>query len=80
MSRENKNAILSMWTIYGKTADFPQHFVARKWNVGVKSQTPTAHIILELDVEILRQHMLSKGLTLIPRFETDHPSIIEVWL
>jgi hypothetical protein len=69
---------LDMWTIYDHPLDFPNHFVARRWEVTEEAR-PTNQIMVAPTLAILRA-MLPPGLTRILRDPRDEPAIVETWL
>jgi hypothetical protein len=71
---------LHMWTVYDHPRDYPDHYVARRFEVrgGVAAATNEAYLAHQLYP--LREAMLSMGLTALPRMENDDPCIIETWL
>ena len=71
--------ILSMWTIYNHPADYPNYFVARRWEVQAGKESPTTDVLLDVDLDKLRAK-LPPGLYCLPRFQGDDPVIMEVWL
>lgn len=70
---------LSLWTVYEKPADFPNHYVARRFEVqGIQHSATNDHIVAD-SLGSLR-NMLPQGLRCIPRFPQDDPHIVEVWI
>jgi hypothetical protein len=71
---------LEMWTIYDHPADYPDHYVARKWLIGSKRIEPEAtdEVLLEIDLDVLRKR-IPPWLYCMPRQSGDDPKIIEVW-
>lgn len=72
--------VLSMWTIYERPRDFPDRFVARRWEIrqGVPEPVPTGDMILGLTLDSLRSR-LPEGLHCQPRAPGDEAHIVEVW-
>lgn len=68
---------LSMWTVYGKPLDYPNHFVARRWLAGA-TVVATSDVLLAGDLASLRAK-LPQGLHCLPAQPGDDPSIIETW-
>ncbi len=70
-----------MWVIYDHPSDFPDVFIARRWDATRIGSRPTKHTITgdtleEVRVGINKTH----GLCLVPREQLDDPRIVEVWL
>ena len=78
----SKRGALSTWTIYDHPRDFPDLFVARRFESGTGDPEPvaTSDIIGAHGLEPLREMMKRAGLTVLPRMEGDQPQIVEVWL
>jgi hypothetical protein len=73
-------ACLNIWTVYDHPKDFPDVYVARRWEVSRAGIVATSSIIFSLDLNQLRPVLDSMGLTCMPRAENDDPSIVECWL
>jgi len=71
---------LEMWTVYDHPADYPDHYVARKWLVGKKYAEPEAtdEILIDADLDELRKR-IPPWLYCMPRQEGDDSKIVEVW-
>lgn len=67
---------LPMWVIYDHPTDFPDHFVARRWD----GLTPTDDTIKSDQLGTIRFAMRTLGLVCLARQEGDDAKIIEVWL
>lgn len=71
---------LSMWTVYERPRDYPEHYVARRWeNVGGREPVPTTDVFVAASLAEVRA-LLPPGLHCIPRFPDDQPVIVEIWL
>lgn len=78
----NQPRALSLWTIYKHPRDYPQHYVARRSEIGgqpgsgikITDDMFTADTLNEL------RALLPLGLVCIPRLEHDDPVIVEVWM
>jgi hypothetical protein len=71
----------AVWTIYDHPSDFPEHFVARRWEIGPGEVRPTGSFIQASELEVLRTMLLTElGLTPIPRSPGDDPVIVETWM
>lgn len=72
-------SVLSMWIIYDHPLDFPQYFVARRWEAHPGRPMPTDDLMMAEDLGDLRD-ALPEGLYPLARDEMDDPTIVEVWL
>jgi hypothetical protein len=72
-------ATLELWTIYDHPADYPNHYVARKWLAGRGGEEATSHVLMDTDLDLLRKK-LPPWLYCMPRQELDDPVIIETWV
>jgi len=66
---------LTIWTVYDHPSDFPDYFVARKFDMNI----PTQDYIADKSLTIIRDWLQGQGLTFLPRQEDDDPNIIEIW-
>jgi hypothetical protein len=72
---------LSMWTLYRRTLDLPQHeIVARRWEIDRDGPWPTNEWQPFETLDAARREMMAKGLTCITRSPSDDPVIVETWL
>lgn len=73
---------LSMWTVYDHPRDFPNNYVARRFEIGGGGSGPkiTTDLMVGFDLEQMRGYLRSLGLTVIPRSEGDDPVIVECWI
>jgi len=72
---------LVMWTIYDHPSDWPDWYVARPYTIGDGPEpVPGDTVILERDLERLRDQMQRRGLVKLMRNEGDHPNVVETWL
>jgi len=73
--------ILSIWTLYDRPLDMPEHYVARRFEIRQGGEGgPTHDYIRDSDLESLRGEMVSRGLYCLGRQAGDDPKIIEIWL
>lgn len=70
---------LTMWVVYDHPRDYPDAFVARRWEIapGVMIATQDAHTAATL--EAVRER-IPPGLYRINRDQNDEPQIVEVWV
>jgi hypothetical protein len=71
---------LSMWTVYDHPRDFPDGFVARRFEVRKGEPVVTKDAITANGLQPLRTAFERAGLTVIARFEGDEPQIVETWM
>lgn len=72
---------LTMWTVFDHPTDYPDHFVARLFEVDADGPRATASIIMATEVDALREVLeFEMGLVRILRSEGDEPRIMETWL
>jgi hypothetical protein len=69
-------ARLSIWTIYDHPADYPESFVARRW----EGDQPTTDIIVAPSLSVIRCAMERRNLHWLARHKSDDPVILESWL
>ena len=67
---------LTIWTIYDHPRDFPDNYVARRF----ENDVPTTEVIIAPDLDKLRRFFIHNGLVCIARSEEDQPQIVESWL
>lgn len=67
------------WTVYDHPADYPQHFVARRWIARGGAVIATAEMFTADSLEELRA-LLPPGLIVFPRSPSDDPTIVECWM
>lgn len=69
--------MLSIWVVYKHPKDYPQSYVARKF----EGEQPTPSIIVADDIEKLRDVLqFQMGLVKLMRRPEDDPVIMETWL
>jgi hypothetical protein len=70
--------LLTMWTVYDHPADYPGHFVARKWIVDAAGARPSMEAVFAPTLEQVRAK-LPPDLFCSPRQPGDEPQIVESW-
>lgn len=70
---------LAIWTIYDKPKDFPEGFIARRFEVGGGNTVATADTI-NGKLDDIRLALEKAGLVNICREEGDDPKIVESWI
>lgn len=74
-------AALAMWTVYDHPTDYPEKYVARRFEVDRSGPKPTDSIIIAPDLDSLRAILaLDLHLVCLARSEEDDPKIVETWL
>lgn len=71
---------LRIWTIYDHPSDHPDMYVARPHDVIGGGVVEIGEGIGSTDLEYIRRHMRSMGLTCLARHPDDDPVIVETWL
>jgi hypothetical protein len=71
---------LTGWSVYKRPKDYPDFFVARRWEIRHGGDiVMTDNIIIAENLRSLRG-LLPLGLTRLTREPDDDPCIVEVWL
>jgi hypothetical protein len=73
---------LSIWTVYDHPKDFPDTFVARRYEAGgggKSANTATADAVVG-DLALIREAMTRCGLYRMQRAPVDPREIVETWL
>lgn len=72
---------LAMWTVYDHPADYPDKFVARRFEVDRTGPRVTDSIIIADDIETIRDVLqFEMHLVKLMRSPEDDPVIMETWL
>lgn len=72
---------LAMWTVYDHPLDYPDKFVARRFDFDASGPKPSASIIVAPDLETLRDILeFELHLVKLMRSPGDDPKIVETWL
>jgi len=72
---------LAMWTVYDHPTDYPDKYVARRFDVARDGARPTESIIIMDNLDRLRDMLaFEMHLTCLPRSPHDDPKIVETWL
>jgi hypothetical protein len=74
-----KRGVLSMWTVYDHPKDFPEGYVARRFDCTAEGPVAT-HNAYTGSLELLRETLLAAGLIRLDRQADDEPQIVETWL
>ncbi len=75
---------LSVWTVYDRPRDHPDHFVARRWVTGGvgPEPMPTADVLMAPSLAEVRALLFATDPTLVrfDRAPLDDECIVEMWL
>jgi len=71
---------LTMWTVYDHPRDFPNHFVARCFQIKADAAVATKSVVTADKIETIRSVMQRMGKVCLQRDPNDDPKIVEVWL
>lgn len=70
-----------LWTVYDHPTDYPDHYVARLWEInGRGEEVATDTVMFSDSLEWLRMQLERAGFVRIPRAELDDPKILESWI
>lgn len=70
---------MSMWTIYDHPLDYPDSFVARRFEIG-KSHKATTDVLTAPTLDMLRAKLPREFSACLSRDPNDEPAIVETWL
>lgn len=71
--------VLHVWTVYARPSDYPDKFVARRWDISNGVTVATSDMFTADSLEEVRT-LLPQGLHCLRRFSGDDPTIAETWL
>ena len=73
---------MNLYTIYNSPTDYPDTFVARRWEVVPPENEPVAMEVFMVDADLdkIREKLFGMGLFKVPRDESDDQKIVETWL
>jgi hypothetical protein len=75
------SASMAIWTVYDHPTDYPDKFVARRFDIDANGPRPSASIIITADLAMLRDILCHKlHLVCLTRSPEDDPKIVETWL
>ena len=75
-----KRGTLSIWTVYAMPNDYPDDFIARRFEIESDGPRPTYDMIQAHDLDIVRAWLQQRGLTCLTRSPDDDANIVECWL
>lgn len=81
LQRNEMNAI-SVWTVYKRPDDYPNHYIARRFEIRSGELHHTDQVIVADTITAVRRHLEQYHLsgTVMPRGENDAPNVVETWL
>lgn len=73
---------LSMWTVYDHPTDYPEGYLARRFEVTAEGATPMLDCIAGPSLDAVRQHLIHHaGMSAaLARSPDDHPNVLETWI
>ncbi len=71
--------VLEQYVIYDHPADYPEHFVVRRWVIGREDIKPDVEAVVYLTLDEARCS-IPRGLVCISRSPEDASCIVEVWI
>jgi len=77
------NEWLSMWVVYERPTDFPDHFVVRRFAIAANEVVAGAgpdDMMLFDTLDAARKRMSEMQLSCLRRHPSDEPQIVEMWL
>jgi hypothetical protein len=77
--RAAKRGVLSMWTIYDRPKDYPDGYIARRFDCTALGPVATQHAYPG-ELELIRETLRAAGLVRMDRLPDDEPQIVETWL
>lgn len=80
--RCNEMNAISLWTVYKQPDDFPNHYVARRFELVAGEVHHTDQVIVAASITAVRRHLEQYRLsgTVMPRMANDDPNVVETWL
>jgi hypothetical protein len=71
---------MDILTVFDHPSDYPNHWVVRKSTIAGGILVPDPHAHLFSTLALARTHCADQGLAPVPRFASDDPVIVEVWM
>lgn len=72
--------VLNIWTVYDHPTDYPNEFVARRFETGPKGSFATSDVMSCPELRLIRGTFLRCGLVCMTRSRDDDPKIMETWM
>jgi hypothetical protein len=66
-----------IYTVYDHPSDFPNTFVVKRWFGVIQDER---FLMVGPELELIREQLLSMGLTPLHRDASDDPVIVENWI
>ena len=76
----SKRGALTIWTIFDKPKDFPEGYIARRFEVSEGGRTLATRDTLTGKLEDIRMALEKAGLMKMAREDGDEPQIVENWV
>jgi hypothetical protein len=74
-------AVLSTWTIFAGTADYPGRFVVRRFDITQgQGAVPTDELTVHFTIQSARNAIPDHAGVCFPRDAHDDPTIVETWM
>jgi hypothetical protein len=73
-------ATLSIWSVYDHPDDFPESYIAKRFELHAGEVYSTNDFMIHHDLGLLRHRLERCGLFCIPRYDDDDPKIVETWV
>lgn len=67
---------MDIWVVYDRPKDYPNEFVARRF----QNMMPTEEKYTAADLKSVREYLARKGLSRLDRMPGDDKVIVETWL
>jgi len=78
---DQREAPLIMWTVYSHPSDYPDKFVARKFEIRRGGVTiATSDVRIADTLAKVRTEFIRRGLHPLARSQEDEPQIVETWI
>ncbi len=71
---------LMIWTVYDHPTDWPDWFVARRFEVAAGECRPTEDVVMTRTLDELRIHFGERGFSFLCRNEGDTPGVLGCYL
>jgi hypothetical protein len=75
-----KAGIVSMWSVYDRPTDYPDGFIARRFEVPALGPPTATDHTLTGELNEIRKTFYRAGLFRLDRNPEDEPQIVETWL
>jgi hypothetical protein len=72
--------MLTLWVLYDSPSDMPGYYVMRRYVVAPDGSQSSPEAYWSKAAVGLRDLMMERGLTCVPRSDSDEPHIVESWI